>query len=362
MLINCAVYQHGVRLAEVGPDDIAGYLDRPDCFVWVALKDATPEELDHYQSVFHLHPLAVEDARHGHERPKVEEYGDSVFVVMHVLEAGRKKDKEGREAREPRNGAEHGPGHAAPAESREFRDSRPGGRKAARLARGEVDVFVGPRYILSIRNRCEHGFAEVRERCEQEPELLKAGPGFVLYALMDAVVDRYFPVAELLEDALEKIEQGIFVQGAARESIKGLYALKRRTTMFKHAVAPLLEGTGKLHGGRVPQICAGVQEYFRDVVDHLNRINNQVDSIRDTIGIAVQVNLSMTTIEEGEVAKRLTAWAAIFAVCTAYAGVWGMNFEHMPELKWEYGYPMALVLMFGTCGYLYYRFRKAGWL
>ena len=330
MLINCVAYENGVKLADIGVEQVSEYLQLPDCFVWVALKDATPEELDQAQAQFGLHPLAVEDARHGHERPKVEEYGESLFVVTHVLEAAAGKV--------PKAG------------------------KAAKLARGEVDVFVGPNYILSVRNRCEHGFAEVRERCERDPALLKAGPGFVLYALMDAVVDRYFPVVDLMEGALETLEQHIFTKGAARENVKGLYALKRRVSVLKHAVAPLLEGTGRLHGGRVPQICAGVQEYFRDVVDHLNRINGSVDSIRDTIVTAIQVNLSMTTIEDGDVTKRLAAWASIFAVCTAYAGIWGMNFEHMPELKWQYSYPVALGLILGTCGYLYYRFRRAGWL
>jgi magnesium transporter len=216
--------------------------------------------------------------------------------------------------------------------------------------------------VVSARNRSEHGFVEVRERCEREPELLKNGPGFVLYALMDAVVDRYFPVIDAFEVELEAIEQRIFTKGAARENIKQLYELKQRVTLLKHAVAPLLEATSKLHGGRVPQICLGTQEYFRDVVDHLGRINSSIDAIRETIGTAIHVNLSMVTIEDNEVTKRFAAWAAIFAVCTAFAGIWGMNFEHMPELKWRYGYWAALGLIASLCGILYYRFRRAGWV
>jgi magnesium transporter len=148
----------------------------------------------------------------------------------------------------------------------------------------------------------------------------------------------------------------------ARGNIEALYDLKRRVTVLKHAVSPLLEAAGKLHGGRVPVVCAGVQDYFRDVVDHLIRINSSIDSIRDTITTAIQVNLSMVTIEDSEVTKRLAAWAAIFAVCTAFAGIWGMNFEHMPELKWYYGYPAALLLIFTACGVLYWRFRRIGWI
>jgi magnesium transporter len=176
------------------------------------------------------------------------------------------------------------------------------------------------------------------------------------------VVDRYFPAIDAFDVELEAIEESIFTQGGARENIQRLYGLKQRLTVLKHAVAPLLEGTNKLHGGRVPQICMGTQEYFRDVLDHLSRINGTIDSMRDTIGTAIQANLSMVTIADGEVTKRLAAWAAIFAVCTAFVGIWGMNFENMPELKFRYGYAVALGLIVSTCGYLYYRFRRAGWL
>lgn len=324
MLINCVAYENGSKVADIPVADISEYIARPGCFVWVALADATPEELAEMREEFGLHELAVEDAHHGHQRPKVEEYGSSLFVVMHLLEP------------EPNR-----PGH---------------------FNEGEVDVFVGPNYVLSVRNRSKRGFLGVRDRCESEPDLLRHGSGFVLYALMDAVVDRYFPIIDALELELEKIEHQIFTKKAARDSIEKLYNLKQRVTLLKHAVSPLVEGVGKLHGGRVPQICAGSQEYFRDVVDHLIRINGMVDSMRDTIGTAIQVNLSMVTIEDNEITKRLAAWAGIFAICTAFVGVWGMNFEHMPELKWRYGYPAALLLIFSVCAYVHYRFRKAGWL
>ncbi len=324
MLVNCVVYENGTKLADIPVAEISEYTSLPGCFVWVALHDATPDELEELRMEFGLHELAVEDARNGRQRPKVEEYADCIFVVMHLLEP----DLEG-------------PGT---------------------LTVGELDVFVGRNYVVSVRNRSDHGFTEVRERCEREPELLKNGPGFVLYALMDAVVDRYFPVIEALEMELETIEQRIFTEGAPRESIKRLYELKQRLTVQKHATAPLLEATSRLHGGRVPQICAGSQDYFRDIVDHLSRINSASDAIRDTIGTAIHVNLSMVTIADGEVTKRLAAWASICAVCTAFAGIWGMNFDHMPELKWRYGYVAALTLIAGLSGFLYYRFRRAGWL
>ena len=321
MLVNCVAYEHGSRLADLSVEEISDYLERPNCFVWVALRDATPEELDKMQEEFNLHELAVEDARHGHQRPKIEEYGDSVFAVMHLLDLV--------------NG--------------EF-------------TQGEVNVFVGRNYVLSVRNRSQQHFLGVRERCEREPHMLTQGAGFVFYALMDAVVDRYFPIMDKLESELEDIEGRIFTKGAARSNIERLYELKRKIMVLKHAVAPLMEAAGKLSSGRVPPACANSRDYFRDVYDHLARINASLDNIRDTIGTAIQVNLSMVTIEESEVNKRLAAWAGIFAVATAFAGIWGMNFEVMPELQWAYGYPMALSAIGVACVVLYFRFRRVGWL
>ncbi len=324
MLINCVAYQNGTKLADIPVSHISDYIARPDTFVWVALQDATAEELAEMQHEFGLHELAVEDAMHGHQRPKIEEYGASLFAVMHLVEMV------------------------------------PG--TTTQLNVGEVDVFTGRNYVLSVRNRSQKGFLGVRERCEREPELLRNGSGFVLYALMDAIVDRYFPILDEFETELETIERDIFAKNAARANIEKLYDLKGRVMVLKHAVAPLLEGVARLHGGRVPLICMGVQEYFRDVVDHLSRINSLIDNIRDTIGTAIQVNLAMTTIEEGEVTKRLAAWAAIFGVSTSMAGIWGMNFKNMPELQWEHGYFLALGSIIAACSFVAWRFRKARWL
>lgn len=321
MLINCVAYQEGRKLRDITVEEISDYVSQPDCFVWVALRDANASELALMQEEFGLHELAVEDAHHGHQRPKIEEYGDSLFAVMHLVEL-----------------------------------------IGGELTVGEVNVFVGPNYVLSVRNHSHHDFLGVRQRCEQQPHLLQHGAGFVFYALMDAVVDRYFPVIDALETELEAIEERIFTRGAARTNIEKLYALKRKVTELRHAVTPLMEAAAKLHGSRCPEICAGNQDYFRDVSDHLQRINASLDALRDTIGTAIQVNLSMVTIEESEVNKRLAAWAGIFAVATAFAGIWGMNFKAMPELEWQYGYPAALTLIAVTCGVLYRRFRRAGWL
>jgi magnesium transporter len=321
VLINCVAYQEGKKLKDIPVEEISDYLRLPGCFVWVALQDADLAELEKMREEFDFHELAVEDAWHSHQRPKIEEYGDSIFAVMHLVKI------EGDE-----------------------------------LLAGEVDVFVGMNYVLSVRNRSRDNFLGVRARCEREAHLLSQGAGFVFYALMDAVVDRYFPVLDTLETELENIEEQIFVKGSPRHNIEGLYALKRKVMILKHAVAPLMEDARKLHRGRVPKVCTNTQEYFRDVYDHLSQINTSIDTMRDTIGTAIQVNLSMVTIEESEVTKRLASWAGIFAVATAFAGIWGMNFDAMPELHWKYGYPVALALIGLICCILYRRFKKAGWL
>jgi magnesium transporter len=216
--------------------------------------------------------------------------------------------------------------------------------------------------VLSVRHRTEKGFQAVRDRAEAEPHLLKRGAGFVFYALIDNVVDRYFPIVDQLEVELEEIEDRIFHTTAHRESIEELYALKHKNMVMRHAVEPLIEVTHKLYGGRVPSVCVGVQEYFRDVYDHLLRISQQLDGLRDMVITALSVNLSMITLAENEVVKRLASYAALVAVPTLIAGVYGMNFEQMPELKWVWGYPFALFLMFGIDAVLFFKFRKIGWI
>jgi magnesium transporter len=321
MLVNCAAYQDGRKLADIDLREIHSYLAKPGTFVWVALKDPTEGELEAMQQEFDLHPLAVEDAKHGHQRPKIEEYGDQLFVVLQTVELAGDE-----------------------------------------LKVGEVDVFVGKNFVLSVRHRSERGFQEVRARAEREPELLRHGAGYVLYALMDAVVDRYFPVLDAIEVELERVEEQLFSGRTPRENIEALYYVKQKLTTLKHATAPLLEYTGKLFGGRVPQVCGGLGEYFRDIYDHLIRINQSIDAARETVNTAIQVALAMVNMGHGEVTKRLAAYAALVAVPTMIAGIYGMNFEHMPELKWTYGYPMSVAVMAVIDLFLFRRFRKAGWL
>ena len=321
MLRTCVAYRDGKKLGEISVDDIRSYLDQPDCFVWVAIVDPGPQELVTMQAQFGLHPLAIEDAQKGFQRPKVEEYGDSLFAVVHMIE-----EKDGD------------------------------------LVVGEADIFVGRNYVLSVRNRAERGFQEVRARSESEPQLLRYGPGYVLYALMDAIVDRYFPILDRLDDELEALEDRIFTGTTPRENIEGIYSLKQRLMTVKHAVTPLLDAISNLSGTRVPGLCSGMQEYFRDVADHLHRLNQSIESARDTLTSVTTVNVSMISLQESEVMKRLAAYAALVAVPTMIAGIYGMNFDFMPELQWKYGYFLSLGLMVVFDGLLFWKLRKERWL
>jgi len=323
VLINCVAYQRGRKLADIPMAEISDRIAQPDQLVWVALRDPTPDELAEMREEFGLHELALEDVQKGHQMPKIEEYGSTLFVVLHLLEMTDDGD----------------------------------------INVGEVGVFVGANYVLSVRNRSKVGLLNVRQRCEAEPQLLDHGAGFVLYALMDAIVDRYFPIIHALEVELERIEERMFADhGATQASLEEIYGLKRKLMQVQHSVKPLLEAVTRLHGGRVPAFCVNLQEYYRDLDDHLERINRSVDGIRDMLNTAIQVNLSLISLHESAITKKLAAWAALFAVPTMIAGVYGMNFEWMPELKWHYGYPLALVAMVGIDLVLGRHFKRVGWL
>ncbi|VVD67261.1 magnesium transporter [Pandoraea pneumonica] len=325
MLVNCVAYEDGRKIADLHPDEISDYLERPHCFVWVALKDPGPGELAQMQHEFGLHDLAVEDAQHGHQRPKIEQYGDSLFAVLHVLN----KDEDGD------------------------------------FSIGEVAIFAGHNYVLSVRSNATQGLGAVRARAEKEPHLLKQGSIFVLYALMDAVVDSYFPVFDDLEAQLEAIEAQIFVRNEpakGREIIEDLYQLKRRLITLQHACVPLMEAVSKLFGAMAPKLCGGMQEYFRDVFDHLQRITKNIDMLREMVTTALSVNLGMISLAENETTKRLGSFAALFAVPTMIAGIYGMNFADIPELKFQYGYPVCVGVMILIDLFLFLKFRKAGWL
>jgi magnesium transporter len=321
MLLNCILYEEGEKIASIDLQKIDNYSQIKTGFVWMAFKDASEAEIDHIQRSLSLHPLAIEDVKSGSQRPKLEEYGTVLFCVIHLLDL---VDDE--------------------------------------IVTGEVNMFVADHFVVSLRSNSQQDFLGVRARCEQEPALLAQGTSFVFYAILDAVVDRYFLLLDYIESELEAIEISIFEENAGRKNIERLYNLKRKTLTLRHAAIPMMEFIGKLHGGRVPALCANSQEYFRDVHDHISRIVSVAEDVREAVTTAIQVNLAILTIEETEITKKLASWASIFAASTAMAGIWGMNFEHMPELHWEFGYPLALISIGFVSLSLYLRFKRVGWL
>ncbi len=323
MLVDCAAYGGGCRIADVPLDDIDKWVGRDDTFIWVGLYEPTDAELDKVQSELALHELAVEDARRAHQRPKLEEYGQSLFVVLRTAQWNETN-------------------------------------KAVDW--GETHLFIGRDYVVSVRHGESPSYAPVRGRCQSTPHLLRHGTGFVLYAIMDYVVDHYFAVIDGLEDQMEELEEAIFGGEVAEESTQRIYQLKRQLIAVKRAVAPLIEVCNRLVRFDQGLITDVARPYFRDIYDHVVRINESVDSIRDALGDALEANLALVSIRQNETMKGLAAWAGIIAVPTMLAGIWGMNFEVMPELKNPYGYPMALTLIFGAAAFLYWRFKKTGWL
>ena len=322
-VVNCAAYEAGRRVADVSIAEISDVLQNPARFVWVGLHEPDEHLLREVQQEFGLHDLAIEDALRAHQRPKVEQYGDSLFVVLRtVLMTGT----------------------------------------PSQIAVGETHLFVGPRFVVSVRHGPSVSYAEVRARCEAAPHLLARGPGFVLYAIMDFIVDQYFPFVDALEEQLAELEDDIFRGAFNKQTMERIYRLKRDLLTFKRAVSPVMDVCNRLMRFDLPLIPADAQPYIRDVYDHAVRVNEMVDTLRELLGSALEANLSLVSVEQNESMKRLAGWAAIIAVPTMIAGIYGMNFKFMPELSSPLGYPVALAVMAVACGYLYFRFRRAGWL
>jgi magnesium transporter len=322
MVVNCAAYTSG-RRRDVEVKEIGDELQRDDRFVWIGLHEPDEDLLRQVQQAFGLHDLAIEDAHAAHQRPKLERYGDSLFVVLRTAQV------------------------------------KP---SSTRIDFGESHLFVGRNYFVSVRHGASLSYAEVRGRCEATPELLARGPGFVLHAILDFIVDQYFPIVDLLEDDLEKLEETIFGEAMTRETSKRIYELKRDLLEVKRAVSPLVDMCTRLMRVDFAVIPDDTRPYFRDVYDHVIRINEMVDTLRELTTTAFEANLALTAVGQNEAMRRLTAWAAIIAVPTMTGGIYGMNFKSMPELEWAYGYPVVMGLTVSVCLLLYLRFKRADWL
>lgn len=321
-VVDCAAYVGGLRVAQPGLDDLAAALQVPGQFVWLGLLEPPEELLRRVQHIFGLHDLAVEDALRAHQRPKLEEYGDHLFVVLRTVQ----RLAEGK------------------------------------VGLGETHCFVGLNFIVSVRHGQSVSYAEVRHRCESTPQLLARGPSFALYAIMDFVVDQFFPVVDVIEDELTKVEAVVFRDQQRRSATERLYKLKRRLLTLKRAVLPLIEVCNRLVRFDSGQVSEATRPYFRDVYDHVLRINETADSLRDMLSQAVEANHALVGIRQNEIMKALAGWAAILAVPTMVAGIYGMNFEDIPELHWRHGYLFAWGVMIGVSGMLYVVLRRRGWL
>ncbi len=323
-VINSAAYHNGVRVANVPIPDVGDAWRYSDRFLWVGLFEPGEQLLAHIQEAFGLHELAIEDAHNAHQRPKLEIYDDSMFVVL-------------RTARLCEEG-EH------------------------RIEFGETHVFLGPRYVVTVRHGSVQSHVGLRARCEASPQLLAKGESFVLHALMDFIVDQYFPVTDDLEAELDELEEQIFSGKFVRSVTARIYHLRRDLLSLKQAVTPLIEVSARLSRITSNLIPPDTRPYFQDVHDHVIRIADLIESLQQLSQIALEANLALISVSQNDDTKRLAAWAAILAVPTLIAGLYGMNFKFMPETEWPYGYPVSIITMFVICGFLYRWFRKVGWL
>jgi magnesium transporter len=320
-IITCAAYAMGRRVADVELNDVHEVLKDQNQFVWIALHEPSEETLERVQQEFGLHDLAIEDAHSAHQRPKIELYGDSIFVVLRTAQVNQQH-----------------------------------------IDFGETHFFVGDNYIVTVRHKSSVSYANVRSMCEHSPHLLSKGQGFALYAVMDFIVDQYFPVVHELEMELEAIEDNIFKDKPSRETTQQIYQLKRDLLEVKRAVSPLVEVCNRLTRFEIKCISEETRPYFRDVYDHVVRINEMVENTRELLNTALEANFSLISISQNDVSKKFAGWAAIIAVPTMVAGFYGMNFRFMPEIEWEYGFYAVILLTVAACVLLYYFFKRSGWL
>lgn len=321
-IVNCAAYANGKRIADVNLSDVHHVLEEENQFVWIGLHEPSEAMLQSVQKEFNLHELAVEDAHMAHQRPKIEQYGDSIFVVLRTAQMNQ----------------DH---HA------EF---------------GETHFFVGKNFIVVVRHGFSIPYTEVRAQCEASPELMKIGQGYVLYCVMDFIIDRYFPVVHELEVELVDIEAKIFKEKPSRETTEKIYELKRELLEVKRAVSPLVDICNRLIRFNYTCISEETKPYFRDVYDNVIRINEIIDNTRELLNSAMEANFALLSIAQGDVSRKFAGWAAIIAMPTMIAGFYGMNFKFMPELEWHYGYYYVIAVTFATCSVLYVYFRKSGWI
>jgi len=320
-VVASSVYQGGRRIADITIDEAAKWAAKDGHVVWIGLLEPSRELLQRLQQQFHLHDLAIEDAEHPHQRPKLELYGDALFIVARTAQMAD-----------------------------------------GRIQFGETHIFIGKGFIVSIRHGASTSYAAVRQHWESCPTALSKGEDFILYAILDFIIDNYMPVLETIEDEVDAIEDRVLVKPMTTADIERLYMLRRDLLRLRNAAGPLVEVCRRLTDTELPQIRPAIHPLFRGVTDHVRTVQEKIDSLREVLAFAFEASLLAGQSQETAISKKLASWAAILAVPTAIAGIYGMNFAHMPELESTWGYPAVLGVIVACCSILYWRFRKNGWL
>jgi magnesium transporter len=320
-VVASAAYAGGRRVAEVPIEEVGEWSRKPGHVVWIGLHEPDLPLLRKLQAEFGLHELAIEDALKAHQRPKIEQYGQALFVV---------------------------------ARTAQMLDGR--------IAFGETHLFVGHGYVVSVRHGASTSYTPVRERCEAAPKALSDGEDFILYAILDFIVDNYMPVIESIQEEVEEIEDCILAEESSQDHVRRLYQLRRDLLRLRNAAVPLVEVCRRLEQPGLPGIDASLHPLFRDVSDHIRRVQEEIESLREVLAFAFETSLMTGQAQQTEITRKLAAWAAILAVPTAVAGIYGMNFENMPELKWRYGYYAVLAFILLVCAGIYWRLKRNRWL
>jgi len=320
-VVAASVYANGRRVADIPIEEAGDWSKKKGHVVWIGLHEPGIELLERVAAQLHLHPLAIEDASNAHQQPKVEQYGDALFVVARTAQMAEDQ-----------------------------------------IAFGETHLFVGTGYVVSVRHGASTSYKAVRDRCESCPTSLAKGEDYILYAILDFIVDNYRPVIDCIQAEVDGLEEEVLRKSLARREFDRLYRLRRDLLRLRRAVGPVIDVCKRLEHADLIAIDNEMKPLFRDVLDHAKRAEEDIDSLREILAFVFEASMMAGQAQQTEVARRLAAWAAILAVPTAVAGIYGMNFEHMPELKWEYGYYMVLGAILGICGVLYTRFRQNGWL
>ncbi|TVL93999.1 magnesium and cobalt transport protein CorA [Streptomyces sp. SAJ15] len=334
-IVDCAVYREGKRVSDhITPSEAMARVRAEGGFAWIGMHEPTEHEFAGIAKEFGLHPLAVEDAVHAHQRPKLERYDDTLFTVFKTI---------------------HYVEHAELTATSEVVET------------GEVMCFTGRDFIVTVRHGGQGSLRALRHRLQDDPELLAKGPSAVLHAIADQVVDGYIAVADAVQDDIDEVEIDVFSSGPSGGAARGgdagrIYQLKREVLEFKRAVSPLLRPMQLLSERPMRLVDPDIQKYFRDVADHLARVTEQVVSFDELLNSILQANLAQATVAQNEDMRKITAWAAIIAVPTMICGVYGMNFDHMPETHWRYGYPTVMTAIVAICCVMHRSFKRNGWL